>query len=101
MSVGDDRGTGQLFSAVIRLKRRSGEYLPHHMHAIDRRLLVPFVHEIVGLDDGRRKRIGRTGTDEAATVRAQLIEPDLDDRNSFRSIRSIVSEGKIKLNIGR
>src|SRR5262249_13777953 len=70
------------------------------MHAFDRYLLVPFVHEVVWLNDRRYKRIGRTGADEAATVRAQLIEPELDDRDSFRSIRCIVSEGKIKLDIG-
>src|SRR5260370_35342385 len=83
------------------MKLRGAEQPPHHPDAVDNNTLVPFVHEIVGLNDRGTEGIGRARADESSALRPQLIESGLEDGKAFQGVVRIIPNGKIQLNIRR
>src|SRR6266446_3652760 len=78
-----NRETRQLLRAVVGLKRWGAEHAPQRPDSVDGDPLVPFVCKIVGLNDRSLEGIGGASPDESGAVRPQLVEAQLEDRESF------------------
>ena len=71
LGVALDGGAGKNLRAAVRIERRGGQHAARRAHAVDHRLQVGALGEVVRVDQRRRARIGAAQGDVAAAGGAQ------------------------------